>query len=92
VSEFIRTSFLSKEVGLLKSPSSVITLIQDYYSKMEQTYIEKFGALKRENKKISIYIDEWTSFRDRRYMNISCILQWTSLNLVLIRINGKCPA
>jgi hypothetical protein len=52
-----------------------MTLIHNCYSKMEQLYIDKFGALKRENKKINIYIDEWTNFRNRRYMNISCILQ-----------------
>jgi hypothetical protein len=38
-----------------------MALMHNYYSKIEQLYIEKFGAFKRENKKISICIDEWIS-------------------------------
>jgi hypothetical protein len=68
-------SFISKGLQLPKIPS-VMTLIHNYYSKIEQLYIDKFGVMKRENKNINICIDKWTSFRNRRYMNISCILQW----------------
>jgi hypothetical protein len=48
-SEFKRTCFLSKGLQLPESPSSVVALIHDYYSKIEKLYIEKFGAFKCEN-------------------------------------------
>jgi hypothetical protein len=64
-SKFKRACFLSKGRPLPKSPSSIVVLIHDYYSKIE-LYIEKFGAFKSENKKMSICIDEWTNCRNRR--------------------------
>jgi hypothetical protein len=68
-----------------------MALIHNYYSKIEQLYIEKCGAFKCENKKMSICIDEWTSW-NRRYMNVHVYYNETSLNLGLIRIHGNCPA
>jgi hypothetical protein len=43
-----------------------MALMHNYYSKIEQLYIGKFGALKCENKKMSICIDEWAICRNRR--------------------------
>ncbi|XP_074174497.1 uncharacterized protein LOC109443974 isoform X2 [Rhinolophus sinicus] len=91
-SEFIRESFTSKGMQLPRSPSSVMTLILNYYSKVKQLYIQKLNVFKRDNKKLSISIDEWTSCKNRRYMNVHVYCSETSMNLGLIRIHGNCPA
>lgn len=68
-SEFIRESFTSKRMQLQRSPSSVMTLIHNYYSKVKQLYIQKLDVFKCD-KKLSISIDEWTSCKTRRYVNV----------------------
>jgi hypothetical protein len=58
-----------------------MALIHNYYSKIEQLYIEKFGAFKYENKKVSICIYKWTSCRNRKCMNIRVYYNETSFNV-----------
>ncbi|KAF6321781.1 S1 RNA binding domain 1 [Rhinolophus ferrumequinum] len=91
-SEFIRESFTSKGMQLPGSPSSVMTLIHNYYSKVKQLYIQKLDVFKCDNKKLSISVNEWTSCKNRRYMNVHVYCNETSMNLGLIRIHGNCPA
>jgi hypothetical protein len=70
--------FLKYRTTVAKSPSSVMALIHNYYSKTE-LHNEKFGAIKCENKKMSICIDERTSCRNWRYMNIHTQNYWVNL-------------
>jgi hypothetical protein len=80
--KFIRASFLSVGLQLPESPSSVIALIHNYYSKTE-LHNEKSGAFKCKNNKMSICIDEWTTCRNWRYMNIHTQNYW---------VFGLCPS
>ena len=70
-------------------------LFHDYYAKIKANIIFKISInkMKEENKKFSISIDEWTSLRNRRYMNVHLhYVGEDSENLGLIRIYGSCPA
>lgn len=87
-SEFIRESFTSKRMQLQRSPSSVMTLIHNYYSKVKQLYLQKLDVFKCD-KKLSISIDEWTSCKTRRYMNVHVYCNETSMNLGLKEYMGS---
>ena len=55
--------------------------------------IEKFKTMKKDNRKFSITIDEWSSSRNRRYINISVHYGEEDFeNLGLVRIQGSFPA
>ena len=44
------------------------------------------------DQKFSLTLDEWTSIRNRRYLNINIHTHSTLYNLGLIRVKGNCPA
>lgn len=87
-SEFIRESFTTKRMQLQRSPSSVMTLIHNYYNKVKQLYIQKLDVFKCDNEKLSISIDEWTSCKTRRYMNVNVYCNETPMNLGLKEYMG----
>src|SRR5713101_9407634 len=91
-SEFIRRSMQDSGLKLPKNSYDISALIHKFFERVRSEYIEKQILLKKENKKISISIDEWTSLRNRRYMNVHVYNDVNSYDLVLVRIHGTCPA
>jgi len=91
-SEFIRRSMQDSGLKLPKNSSDISALIHKFFERVRSEYIEKHNLLKKENKKISISIDEWTSLRNRRYMNVHVYNDVNSYDLGLVRIHGTCPA
>ena len=55
-------------------------------------YRNEFGDMKKPNRKISITFDEWTSTRNRRYMNVNAHASQRTWNLGLKRIVGSMNA
>ena len=90
-SDFIRKSLKSQGFTLSKQSRDVMKLIFDFYDQVKEETIAKIKKMKLENKKASISIDEWTSFNNRRYLNIHVYyIDEDSDNLGLVRIVGSC--
>lgn len=64
--------------------------VYKYFESAKKEVIERIGELKAQ--KFSLTLDEWTSIRNRRYLNINIHSNSTFFNLGLILISGKCPA
>ena len=91
--EFIGSSSKLRGFDLPKYPTDVMNLIYKYCDKIEEEVRAKIKLAKSKKQKISQSIDEWTSFRNRRYLNIHIYYEGgDSDNLGLIRIHGSCPA
>lgn len=74
---------------LPKSPTTIRKLFMDYASKIRKYQISKIEILRNTGVKFSIVFDEWTSSRNRRYMNLIITAGGSELwDLGLIRIKG----
>ena len=93
-SEFIRNSLkLQGFKQLPQHPTDVMNLIKKFSSFVKLEMINQICEMKNEMKKVSLSVDEWTSFRNRRYLNVQIYPEnGNSINLGLIRIHGSCPA
>lgn len=91
-SSFIRESLNVRGFQLPKNKTSVMKLIHDYYDSAKLEIIKKIDSYKKE-RLLSLTLDEWTSFKNRRYLNINIHYADGSYeNLGLLRIYGNCSA
>lgn len=91
--EFIRSKLKMIGFTLPKQPTDVMNLIYKYYNDVKKEIIIKINTKKTKNQKFSQSIDEWTSIKNRRYLNIHIYYSsGDSENLGLVRIEGSCPA
>jgi hypothetical protein len=92
-SSFIRESMYERGYKLPKNHSDVLKLIKEFYGTQKTQLIESFKKLKADCKKFSLTMDEWTSCRNRQYLNINVHHFDNSFdNLGLVRINDSCTA
>lgn len=92
-SEFIRQSIKKRSMTLPQQPSDVMNLVFKYYNTVKEQVVKSIQAMKLKNKKFTLSIDEWTSFNNRRYLNVHLYHDITkSINLGLIPVLGSCPA
>jgi len=92
-SNFIRQAISDKGFKLPKSENGIMTLIHAEYEKKKILYVKYFDEAKKKGEKFSITLDEWTSSRQRRYMNINVHDQTRNVfNLGLVRIVGSSNA
>jgi hypothetical protein len=70
-SQFIRSSLLSKGFQLPKAPNSVMGLIHQQCELVEDEVRLEICQKIAKNQRFSISLDEFTSSRNRRYMNIN---------------------
>lgn len=103
--QIAQTKFIRDSLSL-KYPDKIIPkyhqdisgAMMRFYELTEAKTKELIQKLKRDGKKFSATLDEWTSTGNSRYLNIN--LHYTAsedgktrhINLVLIKIDGKCPA
>jgi hypothetical protein len=70
-----------------------MNLIFNYYAEIKSELKCKFSTILKANQKFCLTLDEWTSSRNRRYMNINVMCNDGIFeNLGLIRIEGSCGA
>ncbi|KAG0442441.1 putative AC transposase [Dictyocoela muelleri] len=76
--------------NILKSPNTVRQIVLNYGEKIKILIKTEFSNLT--NRPFSVTLDEWTSIRNRRYMNVNihCINKFLSLGL--LRIHGVMSA
>lgn len=86
----IARGFLVSDIP--KSKSGVSNNINCYSTKIRQQFKNEFVLLKKENQKFSLSFDEWTSVRNKRYMNLNVHSVNRTWNLGLSRVNGTMPA
>lgn len=92
-SEFIRRAFSKEGFKLPKHQNDIMKLLKKYYNDIKVKVTEKLTSMCKERKMFGITLDEWTSRKNHRYMNIN--LHGPSgdvINLGLIRIKGTCTA
>lgn len=82
---------------ILKNQSAMADIVEKFYKNSKDKTVQKLEKLKNEGMRFSATLDEWTSLKNIRYMNIN-IHYATSMNkteyinLGMIRIEGSCPA
>lgn len=89
-SRFIRRSLNQQGYNLPKNPREITNLIYKQYDHVKSKIIAKIVNMKKENHKFSLVIDEWTTFKHRKFLNVHVYFQNDdSENLGMVRIHGK---
>lgn len=91
-SEFIRESVANRGYLLPKQSHTVMDHVHNFFDLARNEIIEHVQKVKAEHQKFSLTLDEWTSLRNRRYLNVNIHTNMVQFNLGLIRINGSCPS
>lgn len=66
-------------------------LVLEYYEQQESSMVNKLRLIKNCARRLSLTVDEWTSSKNRRYLNTNLYSDdGTALNLGLAYIPGKC--
>lgn len=90
-SQFIRESLAKRSFKLPKDKKNVMNLVHSYFETAKKEFIAEIQTLK--DGKFCLTLDEWTSFRNRRYLNVNIhSVDGVFFNLGIIRIKSTCPA
>ena len=74
------------------SPNGIKTVVMKFANQMRNLQKESILKAKSSKEKFSLIFDEWTSNRNRRYINIILNGKKINKNLGLVRISGRLPA
>lgn len=93
-SKFIRESIAQRGFRLPTSKSAIMKLIHDYYSEIKDRTKKEIRQRIFEQRELpSLTTDEWTSFANKRYLNVNVhFSDGSCFNLGLCRIHGSFPA
>ena len=91
-SKFIREAISAKGFRLPISETSTMDLIHSEYKAILEETKDKIERKLQSNIRFSVTLDEYTSIRCRKYMNINIHYQNEFINLGLIRMLGSCDA
>lgn len=91
-SEFIRQSLSAQKYSLPKDKHNVMKLIHEFYELAKSMVTEKIKSHTDIGGKFSLTLDEWTSLKNRRYLNVNVHFNKCYINLGLVRIIGSCTA
>jgi len=88
----LRNLFLKSGFRLPTSPNTIRSIVITFSDSIKAEMINKFRKLQEQNQKFSLTFDEWTSRKNRRYLNINVHYKEKHFNLGLVRIHGSCTA
>lgn len=89
-SEYLRRSFQIRNLNLPKYSDKVMDLMHQYFESARKETIEAVREIKQKGARFSLTMDEWTSCRNRRYLNVNVHANNGEVfNLGLIRIAMK---
>ena len=95
-SEDLRYVFKKSGYDLPKSPSTITKIVLKLHDNTKNALIRLLKEMKSQNKRFTMTFDEWTSTRNKRYMNINIHSKDLEpvyyKNLGLLRIEGSMPA
>lgn len=91
-SEFVGAAFGSFGFKHIKSRSRVSTVVNAYIVKMKEETRAELKTAFDKGERFSIVFDEWTSIRNRRYLNVCLVSDSSCTNLGLVRCRGSMTA
>lgn len=91
-SNSIQKLFAAKGFTPFKQPTSYTLMIHKFADEKRLELLKKIQNMKLAGIKFSGSFDEWTSFKNKRYLNLHLYQENESHNLGLKRIRGKCDA
>ncbi|XP_045128679.1 uncharacterized protein LOC123516756 [Portunus trituberculatus] len=91
-SEFIKTSMLARGYKLPQSPTLVMDLVHKQYNVAKERVIFDINKRRHVGVRFGLSLDEYTSLKNKRYMNINLHTSDTFWNLGMVRITGSLPA
>lgn len=98
-STFIHEALVTKfpRQNIPVSEHSMMVLIENFYEQVKDEIKQKILRLKAQDVKFSATLDEWTSMKNIRFININIHFsiecnKTNFINLGMIEINGSCPS
>ena len=91
-SKFLSVAFGSLGLKHTKSQFRVSVAVSKFIEQMQKSMKEQLKAAYEQGDRFSIVIDEWTSIRSRRYLNVCVVTKSTTTNLGLARCHGSMTA
>ncbi|XP_065659760.1 uncharacterized protein LOC136083825 [Hydra vulgaris] len=91
-SSFIRSAMSEKGYDFPKNHKQAIQSVKKFATGVRNDFKNTFNSLVTMGKRFSITLDEYTSLKNRRYMNINIPQNNYHWNLGLTRISGSLPA
>ncbi|KAI8122766.1 hypothetical protein CVS40_6558 [Lucilia cuprina] len=92
-SSFIRESLARKGFTVPKCETTIMKCILNYFEQINKDMIASINNIVKNNGRFSLVLDEWTSLKNKRYLNINLYGPNNKLfNLGMINIEGKCGA
>lgn len=88
----LRNLFLKSGFKLPTSPNTIRSIVITFANSIKANIINRFTNLQEQNQKFSLTFDEWTSRKNKRYLNINVHYKEKHFNLGLVRIYGSCTA
>jgi hypothetical protein len=90
--EFISVSFSSMGMKAKKSRSRISEIVNNFIQELQEEVKADFKEKFENGSRFSVVIDEWTSIRNRRYMNVCIVTSSECMNLGLARCRGSMTA
>ena len=75
-----------------KSATTIRNMVVDYANALQKIVKCELTLLRSQGIRFSLTFDEWSSIRNRRYLNVEVLTQTDFWNLGLVRVMGSCPA
>ena len=91
-SDILHYLFSKEGFDLPRSPTTIMEMIHDYAAEKKQQLTKEIKEMIQKGEKFSLDLDEWTSERRRKYMNINLQCEDETKNLGLIPLNGSSDA
>ncbi|GBN98829.1 hypothetical protein AVEN_265140-1 [Araneus ventricosus] len=88
----LRYLFSKSGFQLPNSPNTIRSIVTNFANTVKADLIIEFEYLKKQGKRFALSLDEWTSQKNHRYLNLNVHHKEKRFNLGLIRIHGSCTA
>jgi len=91
-SEFLSLGFRNLGMKALKSRSWISASVNSFISGLQQEVKARLKEDFQSGKRCSVVIDEWTSIRNHRFLNVCIVTDLDCTNLGLARCRGSMTA
>lgn len=91
-SDYLRASFERDSTPMPKSRATITSKIFEYHAQRKASISKFISQQKKAGKKFSVAADEWTSYANKRFMNVFVHSETRSFNIGLVRIRGSANA
>ena len=88
----LRTSLEARGFVVPKSVTTIRNMVVKYANIIRERVISKFTRPQLQGMRFSLTIDEWTSIKNRIYLNVNVHIEGEFWNLRLARVVGSLPA